>query len=296
MSAGYSITDLEKLSGIKAHTLRIWEQRYNLINPQRSLTKIRKYNTEDLKFILNVAQLKDHGYKISKIAKFTPQQIQEAVMAISDKQMNFPDQIQAFTTAMLEFDESRFEHLLDVNIQKFGFESVMVNIIYPFLTRIGTLWVTGSIGPALEHFMTNLLRQKIVVATEKLPKVLKDNHKTFILYLPDGEYHEIGLQFAQYLIKSRKHRVIYFGQSLPKDDALFIFNNFKPDYVFTSITSSPDSNQIQKYIHWMEQNFLNTPILLTGYQVIYNPIITGPNTKIMGNVSDLLNLLETAEA
>jgi MerR family transcriptional regulator, light-induced transcriptional regulator len=293
MSAGYSITDLEKLSGIKAHTLRIWEQRYNLINPQRSLTKIRKYNTEDLKFILNVAQLKDHGYKISKIAQFTPQQIQEAVMAISDKQMNFPDQIQAFTTAMLEFDENRFEHLLDVNTQKFGFESVMINIIYPFLTRIGTLWVTGSIGPALEHFMTNLLRQKIVVATEKLPKTLKANHKTFVLYLPEGEYHEIGIQFAQYLLKSRQHKVVYFGQSLPKEDAIFIHNTFKPDFLFTSITSSPDSNQVQNYVKWMETNFVNTSIILTGYQVMYNKLDLGENTKIMYNVQDMLSLLET---
>lgn len=288
----YSIRDLEKLSGIKAHTLRIWEQRYNLLKPDRSDTNIRNYNTEDLKLILNVALLKDHGFKISKIAKYDPKKIQKEVLAISDKQLNYPDQIQALTSAMLELNEERFEHLINLNVEKFGFESVMMNIIYPFLTRIGTLWVTGSIGPALEHFMTNLIRQKLIVAIETLPKQLKDNHKTFLLYLPEGEYHEIGLLFANYLIKSRKHKVVYLGQTLPKSDVVFVQKQYQADFVFCSITSTPGADHLQAYIDWLGGTFPTSKVLLTGYQVLNCEVTLPSNCSIIQNVTDLQKLLD----
>ncbi|MFY7911452.1 MAG: MerR family transcriptional regulator, partial [Emticicia sp.] len=162
--SNYSIKDLEQLSGIKAHTLRIWEQRYNIINPKRTDTNIRTYDDNDLKLVLNIALLKDHDYKISEIAKLSLEELSKEVLAISDKQLNYPDQIHALTIAMIDIDEERFEKIMSTNILQFGFENTMINIIYPFLSRIGTLWVTGSIGPAQEHFITNLIRQKIIVA------------------------------------------------------------------------------------------------------------------------------------
>ena len=175
----YSIRDLEQLSGIKAHTLRIWEQRYSIINPKRTETNIRTYDDQDLKLVLNIALLKDYDYKISEIAKMSIEQINQEVVAISDKKLSYPDQIHALTISMIDLDEERFEKIMSTNILQSGFENTMINIIYPFLGRIGTLWVTGSIGPAQEHFITNLIRQKVIVAIDG--QVFKRNEasKTF---------------------------------------------------------------------------------------------------------------------
>ncbi len=219
--SNYSIRDLEQLSGIKAHTLRIWEQRYQLIKPNRSETNIRNYDTTQLKLILNVALLRNHGLKISEIAKCSYEQIESQVAEITEKKLNYPDQIQALTTSMLELNEDKFEEILNANIDKFGFENVMVNIIYPFLSKIGILWITGAIGPAQEHFMSSLIRQKIYVAINGLPKPNENNQKTIILFLPEGEYHDIGLLFANFVFRARGLKVIYLGQSLPINDLSF---------------------------------------------------------------------------
>jgi MerR family transcriptional regulator, light-induced transcriptional regulator len=287
----YSIRDLELLSGIKAHTLRIWEQRYQLLKPNRSETNIRNYDTEQMKLLLNVVLLLNHGHKISNIAKFSTQQIENKVIDLSDQQLNYPDQIQVLTTAMIELDEPRFEKILEVNIEKFGFENVMNFIIYPFLSKIGSLWITGAIGPAEEHFMSNLIRQKLIVAIDKLPLLPKTNHKTFVLYLPEGEYHEIGLLFANYIFKSQSHKVIYLGQSLPQADLLFINEKYKPNYIFTSITSVPGSDKIQNYIDWLCEKFGNTNILITGYQVVNKDLKLGKNTTIISSIEDMQKIV-----
>src|SRR5210317_1574096 len=162
----YSIKDLEYLSGIKAHTLRIWEQRYNFIKPKRTDTNIRYYDDEDLKFVLNVSLLKDHGHKISRICSMPEQDIQLEVNRLMEKKMGFPEQIQSLTLSMLELDEERFEKTLNTNILQIGFERTMMNLVYPFFQRIGILWQTGAIASAQEHFISNLVRQKIIVAID----------------------------------------------------------------------------------------------------------------------------------
>ncbi len=290
----YSIKDLEQLSGIKAHTLRIWEQRYNFIKPNRTDTNIRNYNVEDLKLILNIALLKDHGLKISKIAKLSEEQIQKEVVKIADQQLGFPDQVQALTTSMLELDEERFELIINANVDKFGFETTMINIVYPFLIKIGTLWITGSIGPVQEHFMSNLIRQKLIVAIENIDrKHTAINTKSFVLYLPEGEYHEIGLLFAQYIIRSRGHKITYLGQSLPKGDLEYVVNLQKPDYIFVAITSFPNADNIQKYLTWMSSKIQHTEILLTGYQVMNQPLKLAKNMKVIANIEELISMIES---
>jgi MerR family transcriptional regulator, light-induced transcriptional regulator len=287
----YSIRDLELLSGIKAHTLRIWEQRYQLLKPTRSDTNIRTYDTEQMLLLLNVILLLDHGHKISNIAKLSTQQIESKVIEITDQQLNYPDQIQILTTAMLELDEARFENILAVNIEKFGFENVMNFIIYPFLTKIGSLWITGAVGPAEEHFMTHLIRQKLIVSIDKLPFQPKINHKTFILYLPEGEYHEIGLLFAYYIFKSHGHKVFYLGQSLPQADLLYVSEKYKPNFIFTCITSMPGQDKIQQYLDWMSEKFPNTNILVTGYQVVNKNLNLGKNITAVSNVEEMQKIV-----
>ncbi len=286
----YSIKDLEQLSGIKAHTLRIWEQRYDILSPDRTDTNIRTYDDNDLKLVLNIALLKDHGYKISEISKMPPEELSKEVLLISDKQLNYPDQIHALTISMLDLDEERFEKIVSTNTLQFGFENMMINIIYPFLSRIGTLWITGSIGPAQEHFISNLIRQKLIVAIDGQLPSLRSGAKKYLLYLPEGEMHEISLLFANYIIRSRQNKVIYLGQSLPFAELGFAHGMHKPDYIFTVITSVPGQNEIQRYVYKLAKEFPDSKILMTGYQVVGQDIDCPDNVEIITQIRYLMDI------
>ncbi len=288
--SNYSIKDLEQLSGIKAHTLRIWEQRYNIITPKRTDTNIRTYDDQDLKLVLNISLLKDHGYKISDISRLSVEEMYREVIKISDRQLNYPDQIHALTISMIDLDEDRFEKIVSTNILQFGFENTMIHIIYPFLSRIGTLWVTGSIGPAQEHFITNLIRQKIIVAIDGQVSKQRPDGKKYMLFLPEGELHEISLLFANYIIRARYNKVIYLGQSLPFNELVFAYNVHKPDYIFSTVTSVPSNSDVQPFVNRLMKTFPESHILLTGYQVVGQDIETGTNATIINQIDDLIRI------
>lgn len=286
----YSIKDLEQLSGIKAHTLRIWEQRYNLLSPQRTDTNIRTYDDDDLKLILNVALLNDNGFKISKIASMAPEDIREEVIKLTERSLTHDDQIHALTICMIEMDEERFDKVLSSNIEKLGFEQTMFNIIYPFMSKIGVLWQTGAINPAQEHFISNLVRQKLIVAING--QAIVRGGKKFLLFLPEGELHEISLLFASYLIKSNGHKVIYLGQSTPNDDLTLVYKLHQPDYLLTVITTSPSSEYTQEYINSLSERFSAAQILVSGYQVIGQDLSYPPNVRQMNYIRDIKEMLE----
>ena len=288
--SNYSIKDLEQLSGIKAHTLRIWEQRYNIISPKRTDTNIRTYDDRDLKLVLNISLLKDHGYKISEISKLSMEEMYCEVIKISDRQLNYPDQIHALTISMVDLDEERFEKIISTNILQFGFEDTMIHIIYPFLNRIGTLWVTGSVGPAQEHFITNLIRQKLIVAIDGQVSKQRPNGKKYLLYLPEGESHEISLLFANYIIRARYNKVIYLGQNLPFSELVFAYNIHRPDFIFTSLTSSPSNHEVQPYVNRLIKAFSDSHLLLTGYQVVGQDIDLPENATVINQIEDLIRI------
>ncbi|SFE02808.1 MerR family transcriptional regulator [Spirosoma endophyticum] len=291
--SSYSIKDLEQLSGIKAHTLRIWEQRYNIIAPQRTNTNIRTYDDQDLKLVLNISLLKDHGYKISEISKMSMEDMHLEVLKISARQLNYPDQIQALTLSMIDLDEERFEKIISTNSLQFGFENTMIHIVYPFLSRIGTLWITGSIGPAQEHFITNLIRQKLIVAIDGQMSKLPPTGKTYMLFLPEGEFHEISLLFANYLIRSRANKVIYLGQSMPFNELIFVYKLYQPDYIFTALTSVPTNHEVQPFVNRLAQTFPNSQVLLTGYQVVGQDIMTPENVRIINQIDELIRIVSS---
>lgn len=288
----YSIKDLEQLSGIKAHTLRIWEQRYQFILPKRTDTNIRYYDDDDLKLVLNIALLKDNGYKISKIAKMDRAVMQKEVLLLTEKNVRYPDQINALTFTMIDLDEDRFEKIIASNILKLGFESTMINVIYPFLSKIGVLWQTGAINPAQEHFISNLVRQKLIVAIDGQYVATEETSSKFLLYLPSGELHELTLLFISYLIKVRHRKVVYFGQNLPFDDLKSIYDIHQPNYILTVITTSPPANQIQDYVDQLAENFPKAKILLSGYQVIGQDIRTAENTHIFTRIEHFISFIE----
>lgn len=287
----YSIKDLEQLSGIKAHTLRIWEQRYSIISPKRTDTNIRTYDDKDLKLVLNISSLKDHGHKISDISRMSVEEMYREVVKISDRQLNYPDQIHALTITMIDLDEERFEKIISTNILQFGFENTMIHIIYPFLSRIGTLWVTGSVGPAQEHFIINLIRQKIIVAIDGQVSKQRPDGKKYMLFLPEGELHEISLLFANYIIRARYNKVVYLGQSLPFNELVFAYNLHRPDYIFSALTSVPSNSDVQPFVNKLMRTFPESHILLTGYQVVGQDIQTDNNATIINNIDDLIRLV-----
>ncbi|MCO6358997.1 MerR family transcriptional regulator [Roseivirga pacifica] len=292
--ASYSIKDLEHLSGIKAHTLRIWEQRYNLINPKRTGTNIRYYDQNDLKLILNVSLLKDHGHKISNIAKMSLEEMHQEVKKLAEKPSGFADQIYALTLSMIDLDEERFEKIISTNSLKLGFERTMLNIIYPFLSKIGIMWMTDSINPAQEHFISNLIRQKVIVAIDGQFHSAQsmDNAKKYMLFLPQGELHELSLLFASYLIQSRKNRVIYLGQNMPFEDLEAAYQVHKPDYLLTVMTSKPNGFSAQDYVSKLSEAFPETEILLSGSQVIGEDLSIPENIKQIANPHILVSFIE----
>jgi len=289
----YSIKDLEQLSGIKAHTLRVWEQRYSLLDPKRTETNIRYYDDDDLKLILNVALLNDNGFKISKIASMSEEEKREEVVKLTERSLTHDDQIHALTICMIEMDEERFDKVLSTNILKIGFEQTMLNVIYPFMSKIGVLWQTGAVNPAQEHFISNLVRQKLIVAIDG--QVNTHGGKKFLLFLPEGELHEMSILFATYIIKSKGHRVIYLGQSTPSDDLLSVYKLHEPEYLLTVITTSPSSEYAQDYLDALSERFSKCNILVTGYQVIGQDLKFPSNVKCLNYIRDIKEYLEELE-
>lgn len=288
----YSIKDLEQLSGIKAHTLRIWEQRYNFIKPKRTETNIRFYDDNDLKLILNVSFLNKKGFKISKIASMNEQAIAEQVGKLSETASGYDDHIRSLVVAMLAFDEVRFEKTVNSVILKLGFEKAMMEIIYPFLKHVGILWQTSTVCPSHEHFITNLVRQKLIVAIDGLYIPETKKVKKFMLFLPEGELHELSLLFACFLIKARGFSLIYLGQSLPLEDLFEAFKVYTPDYLFTIITSAPDFENIENYLLSITEKF-KVPLLVSGIPVIGKNIEVPSKVILLNRPEDLILYLQS---
>jgi len=261
----YSIKELEQLSGIKAHTIRIWEKRHKIIEPSRTATNIRYYSDLDLKKIINVSLLNTYGIKISKIADMSLDDVNKKVLEISELQNDKGVHIDQMVIAMIDMEEELFEKILNNLILRFGFEKTITEIIYPFLEKIGILWQTQNITPAHEHFISNLIRQKIIVAIDGLPIPPKTSKK-ILLFLPEGEMHELGLLFYHFLIRKSGYRTYYLGQNVPHEDLISVYKVHQPDFMLTSITSTL-TVPIERYLERLANDFGQTKILASGYQV-----------------------------
>lgn len=289
----YTIKDLETISGIKAHTLRIWEQRYNLLVPKRTPTNIRYYTDEDLRFILNVSILNNYGLKISEIVKMSPDKISELVLLVSEKNSPAASQIQSLISAMFSLDEEAYNRILANNILRVGLEKTMMDVVFPFLQQIGVLWMTGSVHPAHEHFITNLIKQKLYVAIDGQTGSKTANSKKFLLYLPQGEPHEIGLLFANYVLRSRGHEVVYLGQNVPHEELAKVLNIYTPDYIFSVLTSGMNHDEVQDFVDNIYKEWTKSDIWLTGYLVLNHPGLNlMQNVKIIHSVQELVESID----
>lgn len=274
--ANYSIKDLEKISGIKAHTIRIWEKRYQLVNPRRTCTNIRLYSDEDIKRILNVSILNRHGFKISQIANLDSRELNEKVLHISQHSPHEEDRVEQLVICMIEMDENKFEKLLSSSIMKKGFEQTITSTIYPFLEKVGILWQTGTINPAQEHFVSNLIRQKLIVAIDGLIPPENIKAKDFTLFLPEGEFHELGLLYYFYLIKKKGHKVIYLGNSVPLKDLVEVSAYHEPDLLVTFFVAAQVQDEHESYVFKLSEHFRKQKICISGLQT-YNFDFQLPN-------------------
>ncbi len=289
----YFIKDIENITGIKAYTLRIWEQRYGMLVPKRTDTNIRYYEEDDLKYMMNIAILNANGYKISRIAKMTREEVQRRTLVISESNSTYQQQIQALASAMLDFDEKEFNKILSINILKLGMHETTTHIIFPFLQHVGVLWLSGSIHVAHEHFISNLIKQRIIVAIDQLNVQLAPDAKKFLLFLPNGENHELSLLFASYILREKGQKVIYLGNSTPIDDLNKIFKLHNPDVIFCAITNASQTMPVQVYVNTLSRSFAKTTVLLTGNQVVKRKDLKLPaNCKVIASPEDFIVFLE----
>ncbi len=291
----YSIRDIEYLTGIQAHTIRIWEQRYNMFCPQRTDTNIRTYNDDELKLLLNISLLNKAGYRIGHIAKMNAEEMSRHLTKLNvSENIKLEIAIKALTLAMVELDEGKFDHIFQKAVMQSSFEDVMLQIIYPFLLRIGIMWTTKHINPAQEHFITNLIRQKIIAAIDSQMVEKKPTSKHFLLFLPENEMHELGLLFLNYLLKARCQKVTYLGINVSLKDIEEVINICKPDYLYTILTTSLNQGFLNDYIQKMSLIVNNGNTCLISGQYVPSLSVKLPhNIKILPLLPDILEFIDT---
>jgi DNA-binding transcriptional MerR regulator len=268
IKVNFSIKDLENLTGIKAHTIRIWEKRYNLLSPNRSDTNIRNYSLSSFQKLLNISYLNNNGLKISKIANLKEEEIPIKVREIASRAKVEDHAINALKMAMINFDQVLFYSTYNNLLENKTFSEIFYSVFLPLLNEIGLLWQTNTITPAHEHFLSVHMKQKILLNTERLQLLEpKPNSKTFVLFLPDNEIHDIGLLFINYQLRSKGYHTIFLGESVPMD-SLSDLLDFFDDVTFVSyFTVYPTENDIPDYINSFNELLLNkenTELLLLG--------------------------------
>jgi DNA-binding transcriptional MerR regulator len=289
--ANYSIKDLERLSGIKAHTLRVWEKRYGFVEPLRSRTNIRSYSDEDLKKILNISILNRKGIKISRIARMNQEEITEKILLMTHDTTDFTSLIEQMIIAMVDMDPDKFDSIISRAILQTGFEETVLKIIYPFLNKVGVLWLTGSINPAQEHFVAHYIRQKLIVAIDSIIPREAGEPRHFLLFLPEGELHELGLLFYSYLIQKRGHKVTYLGQWVPLADMASATAAMHIDYLLTSIMAVLSGKALQDYIKKLSDTFPKQTIFVSGLKTLELSDDLPHNIILLNTVDEFLRFV-----
>ncbi len=290
----FSIKDIEAVSGIKSHTLRIWEQRYGIIVPKRTESNIRYYDDDDLKHILNISILNRQGIKISEIARMSKEDITEAILKYSGhSSASFDSHIKGLISAMLSFDEYGFHKIITTNIIQLGLEQTVINIVFPFLSEVGLLWQIGSIHPSHEHFASNIIRQKLYVAIDGNVGRYAESRKRFLLFLPEHEQHSIGLLFANYILRTRGQDVLYLGQEVPLVDLKDAFIDNEPDYVLTQLTAAHINVDKQRFVDDISTYWSKAQLILSGGQFLNADLKLPENARVIKRIEDFITLVDS---
>lgn len=287
----FSIKDIENLTGIKAHTIRIWEQRYGILQPKRTSTNIRYYDAQDLKLALRISLLNNYGYKISRIHRMTEPEVSILIQKVTDDGFKLQLLVNELLEAMLAMDIEHFELLLSGYIRKHGIEKAIEELIFCFLEKVGIMWMTDHIFPAQEHLVSNVIYRKIALGLEQLPPHKADASPKILLFLPEGEIHDIGLMYVNYLLLKHGKCPIYLGPNSPLTDAKFVYDLKKPEYIYVHLTSVAGEFDAQKYFQKLYTCFPEATILLSGGMLKHSRHATLPNMHFFSTLQDAKNYL-----
>lgn len=292
----YSIKDLEKFSGIKAHTIRIWEQRYQLLTPKRTETNIRYYDESQLKYLLNVTLLVENGFRISHICSMSDEEFNKNLKEVAEKGLQTKEDnhlsvaVNELILAMLELDEQRFEKIISGSLLQRNFEETITKIIYPFLKRIGVMWRVGEVSTAQEHFIYQLIRQKVIVAIDGLIDRKKTGEK-YLLFLPKSEFSDLLILLFTYLLKNRGRQCIYLGADIPFRDLKQVTEITKPDVLLTFVKAPASKIDTQAYVYELSEKFEEKKILISGNPYFMDELDFPKNVRLISEVEDLIEML-----
>ena len=289
--ATYSIADIEKLSGVKAHTIRIWEKRYGICPGKRSETNIRYYDDEDLKYILNVAFLNREGMKISKIAKLSKEEIKMEVANQCNVNKD-ETEVDSLMLSIFELNEYKFLKIVNHHIEDFGFEKTMDNIIYPLLDKLSLLWMSNSIKNVHENFVGSIIRRKVSAEINKLDPVFDPNAKKFLIYLPEQEASELSLLFIYYVLRKHGANVLYLGAQIPLIDVIEGVRIYKPDFIFTLFNDSFSEQPLQPYLDELRRFTPGVTKIISGYQTIKQNLMIYEDYNIINDLKRIKDFVE----
>jgi DNA-binding transcriptional MerR regulator len=290
----FTIKDLENISGIKAHTIRIWEKRYNLLEPKRTKTNIRFYTPGDLTKLLNIVLLNSNKFKISKIAEMSNEEITLQSRELAFNTAMDDEAINSFKLSMFQFDKVLFNNSYNTLLHKKTFREIFKDVFIPFLENIGLLWHTETLMIAHEHFISNLIVQKIQSNTEKLQYNINETNKTYVLFLPENEIHEIGLMYLNYELVLRGFHTVYLGQSLPLKNLNYFLEGDREICFITSLTIQPYDDKIEDYFNEISEvmGITKNQFIATGRKVHkVKHLKLNSNIQLYDSISDLLKVL-----
>ncbi|MFT6699297.1 MAG: DNA-binding transcriptional MerR regulator [Porticoccaceae bacterium] len=290
----FTIKDLENISGIKAHTIRIWEKRYNLLVPKRTKSNIRFYTSGDLTKLLNIVLLNSNKFKISKIAEMSNEEITLQSRELAFNTAMDDEAINSFKLSMFQFDKVLFNNSYNTLLHKKTFREIFKDVFIPFLENIGLLWHTETLMIAHEHFISNLIIQKIQSNTEKLQYNINETNKTYVLFLPENEIHEIGLMYLNYELVLRGFHTVYLGQSLPLSNLNYFLESEREICFITSLTIQPYDDKIEDYFNEISEvmSITKNKFIATGRKVHkVKHLKLNSNIQLYDSISDLLKVL-----
>lgn len=291
----YSIKELGIISGIKPHTIRTWEQRYGILKPLRSNTNIRYYDDEQFKKLLNVKELLDAGMKISHIGGLSKSQFMAELERVGadayTNEKHFESIISQLIISIATFDEELFEKTFTKCVSKFGLAKSYLKVIYPTLTKIGLMWCKSDIMPAQEHFLSNLIKKKLFATIDSLP-IPQNSDQTWILFLREQEEHEIGLLFANYLLKFYQKRVVYLGANVPYENLANVTEQVKATHLYTFLMRNDRDDVMSKLINKLNEDFQQATICFSGKKEIIERISPNSKSIYINDVETLIKLIE----
>jgi DNA-binding transcriptional MerR regulator len=287
----FSISDLEQYSGVKAHTIRIWEQRYNALSPQRSQGNTRYYDGIQLLRLLNIVSLNEANYKISKLCAMSDSELHAIIEAQLHSEKKMEDTSEYFISQLiataLTFNEANFEKIFTTCVLRFGLKNSYIKIIYPMLVRIGLMWTSESIPATNEHFVCNLIKQKLFSAINDLP-VAKTTEQLWLLFLPEDEFHEIGLLFSQYIIKQMGVKVINLGPNVPFNELVKTIKLISPSHLLLFLVHNYDPEVAQTYVSNLKKNIDNSKLLIAGNQKVLSQLKLSNDIFLLKDADDLI--------